>query len=333
MAEFSTNNNSTRMVSTSTPFEQALTPDQLQRVVSDLYSQVQQHSTLFQELQQLKEKIFSLENDNKALTDENALLRHQLLESQQKSTSNPERGEKQSATALNTTNSNGSSSSQSLTPKMDYSAAASKFLPAQKPARISLKRRVAAARLFKTPESRGPQGFQYVYIGRSRKILRSEVRSRLRRAGVDTGRILDICFPASGVLGLLLHVQYVPEFTEIMKKVGADIVDNFEPTDPKNLADPKFLNDSEEQRANQMLHIVHERALDTLQHLSPLQVGPVARTFVEYGWIDSSDAEACVLDAKKRLSKADPKKAEFLFRFTSGQAASDEEAVESDMEL
>lgn len=65
----------------------------------------------------------------------------------------------------------------------------------------SHKKRVAAARAFQSPASKGPQVFQYVYIGRSRKIIRSEVPS-----GIDTGRILDICFPASGVLGLLMHL-------------------------------------------------------------------------------------------------------------------------------
>ena len=43
------------------------------------------------------------------------------------------------------------------------------------------KRKLAAGRLFQTSATKGPQGYQYVYIGRSKKVLRSEIRSTLKR--------------------------------------------------------------------------------------------------------------------------------------------------------
>ncbi|KAI8636501.1 hypothetical protein BD408DRAFT_407114 [Parasitella parasitica] len=74
------------------------------------------------------------------------------------------------------------------------------------------KKRLAAGRTFRTTAAKGPQGYEYVYIGRSPKIQRSEIRSTFRSVGVDLGRILDICFPASEVIGVLMHVQYVTDF-------------------------------------------------------------------------------------------------------------------------
>ncbi|KAL9559940.1 hypothetical protein MBANPS3_000159 [Mucor bainieri] len=51
------------------------------------------------------------------------------------------------------------------------------------------KKQLAAGRVFTTAESKGKQGYQYVYIGRSRKILRSEVRKHLDNSGIDLGRV------------------------------------------------------------------------------------------------------------------------------------------------
>ncbi|KAK4513039.1 histone deacetylase and transcriptional regulator, partial [Mucor velutinosus] len=99
-----------------------------------------------------------------------------------------------------------------------YASAARKGAQHRDPARTT-KRRLAAGR-------------------RSGKILRSEVRYQLRRAGIDTGRVLDICFPATGVIGILLHIQYVEEFLACMRKCEADHIENFQPLDPNNIADP-----------------------------------------------------------------------------------------------
>ncbi|KAI9324106.1 hypothetical protein BD770DRAFT_297690, partial [Pilaira anomala] len=166
----------------------------------------------------------------------------------------------------------------------------------------SHKKRVSAARAFQSLEFKGEQGFAYVYLGRSRKITRSEVRSRLRRSGVDTGRILDVSFPVSGVLGVLMHVQYVKEFTATMKKVSAQVFDTFDPLDPKNLADPKYASLSEDGRAQQMHSLVYDRALDTLSFLRPLLVGPVARSFLQLGWIDEDDVTGAISAARSRLA-------------------------------
>jgi hypothetical protein len=54
--------------------------------------------------------------------------------------------------------------------------------------------------------------------------------------GVDTARILDIIYPARDVLGLLVHVQYLPLITETLKKQKITPLTNFDPVDSKHIA-------------------------------------------------------------------------------------------------
>ncbi|GAA5817911.1 hypothetical protein MFLAVUS_011490 [Mucor flavus] len=50
----------------------------------------------------------------------------------------------------------------------------------------------------------------------------------LIQCGIDNSRILDINFPAHGVIGVLLHVQYADTFTGIIKKIGAELISEFD---------------------------------------------------------------------------------------------------------
>ena len=275
----------------------------LQTLVLQLQQQVQQHDGLFKHIESLQEKIFSLEEKNKKLISENERLLN-LVNSQ---VANPVRS------VSDDTNGTSASSWAAAAVKPALSSPVSAAAPAKKARAPSTKKRAAAARAFMSPGAKGPQGFKYVYLGRSRKINRSEVRSRLRRIGVDTGRVLDISFPASGVLGVLMHVQYVEQFTAVMQKAGAELISDFDPLDPVHLADPKFASLSADQRADQLHELVHSRALDTLSFLRPLVVGSVARSFLEWGWIDESDLHAAVSEASARHQAANPNSKSFAF--------------------
>lgn len=178
----------------------------------------------------------------------------------------------------------------------------------------SKKKRVAALRPFQRPSPDAvSKDFQYVYIGRSRKIARTEVRTRFRRAGVDTGRVLDINFPASGVIGVLIHQDYIPKFTELMNEAECEFITDFDPCDPVNLADPKFASLTDSAREQSMFDIVHNRAIDTLLFLRPHLVEPVARSFLKMGWIADCDLEDIIKAVATRLRRTDPKKADFIF--------------------
>ncbi|KAI8367574.1 uncharacterized protein BYT42DRAFT_483529, partial [Radiomyces spectabilis] len=131
----------------------------------------------------------------------------------------------------------------------------------------------------------GPQGFEYLYLTRARRMDRPEIRRSLRRLGLDSARILDVSFPARAVVGLLMHVQYIPVAKEILAKHKVVPIASFDPQDPAHLGDPKYadLSDTEKVALITNLHRTHcER---TLRFLRPTVALPLTRAFFEAGWI------------------------------------------------
>ncbi|OAD65301.1 hypothetical protein PHYBLDRAFT_176220 [Phycomyces blakesleeanus NRRL 1555(-)] len=145
----------------------------------------------------------------------------------------------------------------------------------------------ASARMFAIPT--GPKGYQYVYILRSHCLTHREVRNSLKALGVDTGRILDINFPAKNVVGILVHNQYAEKFQATLTTVAIEILDTFDPLDPKNIADPKYksLFDSELEEVAAELHSDH--CLKALKYLRPHIAVPVSYFFCYQGWISKED--------------------------------------------
>ncbi|KAI9363593.1 hypothetical protein BD770DRAFT_407172 [Pilaira anomala] len=296
---------------------------QMQYMLLGLHRQVQEYSSVFSEMMALKDKLHSMEQQNISLQSENEILKKkprpaQLLNYNSDDGIRP----LPAKIGLKTSNGHNSPNNGPTTPKLgekdlsifgstwaDKTAAST---PKRSAAPTSHKKRVSAARAFQSLEFKGEQGFAYVYLGRSRKITRSEVRSRLRRSGVDTGRILDVSFPASGVLGVLMHVQYVKEFTATMKKVSAQVFDTFDP-----ILSILRIWPIPNGRAQQMHSLVYDRAIDSLSFLRPLLVGPVARSFLQLGWIDEDDLTRAISAARSRLAKVDPRKAAFHFKLGS----------------
>lgn len=171
--------------------------------------------------------------------------------------------------------------------------ARAKRTPAKKV--LSSTKLATVARPFVTSQD-GPTGFKYVYIGRSRKITRADTRSRFKLVGIDNSRILDINFPAHGVIGVLVHLQYVEKFASVMKKIGADLINDFDPLDPANLADPLYNSYTTEAREDTAFNLQHNRCINALTHLrntKPYQVKPVGYSFVELGFISVEDVLAC----------------------------------------
>lgn len=177
-----------------------------------------------------------------------------------------------------------------------------KKMPVKKPTSETISQ---AARPFLSVDPNTPQGFKYIYLGRSRKITRAETRKRFKTVGINTSRILDITFPATGVIGVLVHVLYAPVFIDIMSKVGAGMLNDFDPLDPKHLADPRYNSLSVLERAQVAFDINANRCIHALLFLhntKPHQVRPVGHSLVELGYI--SDEE---LDAINTVPKQDPK--------------------------
>ncbi|KAG2192065.1 hypothetical protein INT47_006508 [Mucor saturninus] len=164
--------------------------------------------------------------------------------------------------------------------------------PKPKAKKLSAEALAKAARPFMERDPNEPQGFQYVYIGRSRKITRPETRKRFKLVGIDTSRVLDITFPAFGVLGVLVHVSYAPTFIKIMTSVKAGIIKDFDPSDEKHLANPIYKSYSAAARADIAMQLNNNRCKQALLYLHntrPTQVKPVGYSMIDMGYLSEEE--------------------------------------------
>ncbi|GAB5589158.1 hypothetical protein Unana1_04058 [Umbelopsis nana] len=145
----------------------------------------------------------------------------------------------------------------------------------------------AAARVFQTPS--GPQGFEFLYLPRTRRMDRSDVRRRLRRLAIDTSRVMDIIFPSRTVVGLLVYSQYKPTVTSLLQEVKVELVPDFDPVDPKHIADPKHETLSNSERSRLAIQLHRDRLLRGLNFMRPHVAPAVAHAYVLAGWIDEGD--------------------------------------------
>jgi hypothetical protein len=258
---------------------------ELKNTVSELQNKVQEHSHILQ-------RIATLEQQNEALQAENEALRAKL------SLSGNTLGAHQSG--------GGTKVSVSSVPKptaASWSTVAAKAPKASKgpktPKQATQKHCDAIARGFNLVT--GPQGYAHVYINRSRRFTRTEVRKNLRLLGVESSRIIDVTFPARDIIGLLVHVQYKPELLQLLaaRKIAVD--EKFEPLSPKVLADPKYKDKTDAER--EQLAFVHnrDRCLRSLAYLAKSNrkiFAPVCRAFLDLGWIAEEDIQEEEVEAQ-----------------------------------
>ena len=294
-------------------------------------AQVQEHSTMLPEIKRLQEHITNLESRNAELELENRRLR-ELLGSRQnehttdtplastkvsKSTSEHFIG-KQSEKSL-------TSVSNAAMPVAELGTEASAWaMVARKAARkkpVPKRRTVESAARGFQPIT-GPVGFGYVYIPRSRRMSRRDVRSRLSVLGVDPYRVLDITFPARSVVGLLVHEQYKDILLAQLGKAKIQVYQDFNPCDPAHLADPTYKNKSDAERLSIAMDIHRNRCCRGLARLRhPIAVA-VGRTFLDEGFITDEDLQ----DALSRCpgTPLSPKKA-FMAPYGSQGSSEDQE--------
>ncbi|KAI9309944.1 hypothetical protein BX666DRAFT_2100209 [Dichotomocladium elegans] len=158
------------------------------------------------------------------------------------------------------------------------------------PQQATPKRREAIVRGFN--ETSGPVGYTTVYINRSRRFTKSEVRRNLRFLGIDPRRVIDISFPARNVIGLLIHLGFQAEFETLLASAKVATIQGFDPLHPDHVADPKYSALSLEERANVAGRLHHQRCLRSLQYLAQHRLtlfAPVAREFMHLGWVVEED--------------------------------------------
>ncbi|KAI8874737.1 hypothetical protein K501DRAFT_151246, partial [Backusella circina FSU 941] len=89
--------------------------------------------------------------------------------------------------------------------------------------------RRAAARVFAEPT--GESGFTTVYLPCRRRMRISELRGNLRKLKIANHRVLDVSYPASNVVALLVHNEYAKELMERFDQAGVKLIEAFDPLD------------------------------------------------------------------------------------------------------
>ncbi|KAI8983139.1 hypothetical protein BDB01DRAFT_850960 [Pilobolus umbonatus] len=158
------------------------------------------------------------------------------------------------------------------------------------PKRRTVASKKAIARTFIPISS--THGFQFVYLHSRGKEPISAMRSKLRKLGAHSGRILDIHYPDNNVVGLLIHNDYVTDLTNIFIKFGITPLTDFNPLSHSTIRDPKLGTLSEAERADKATDIHQNRLTHIIQRVTtlPRQLA-LARAFHTNKWITDSQYE------------------------------------------
>ncbi|CEP10130.1 hypothetical protein, partial, partial [Parasitella parasitica] len=145
-------------------------------------------------------------------------------------------------------------------------------------------------RLF-TPVSNN-QGFQYIYLPiRSRKPFK-EICAQLRNgAGLNSGSIIDIYYPTSKIVALLVHNDFAQVAMERLRNENLHPIKDFDPLDHRNLTDPQFKDSPVEIRSQEMKAIYDRQIQRTIDFLRPPVKLAVARDFQRKGLISDTYLE------------------------------------------
>lgn len=285
----------------------------MQNKMEALQQQTTTHESQLQHFVALEEKIKSLENTNQALRKENAELRQQIFHTQKNLNAlkpawgKPIRNNQNAPKPVNADKILNDSSVNTTQPTEPVTSEWTEVVKKPKKIKkVTPKHKEAISRGFNLIT--GPQGYEYVYINRSRRFTRSQVRDNLRLLGAETSRILDVAFPASNVIGLLIHVQYKDTLAAILAKAKVSLIVDFDPTAAEHIADPAHAHKSVDARQVIAMSAHSDRclrALDYLKKNKPATVVPVASVFLAAGWVDDESVSPYVVAVKGHYTHAD----------------------------
>ncbi|KAG2221452.1 hypothetical protein INT45_004993 [Circinella minor] len=243
-------------------------PQQMNYILQELQSQrtqLQLHTTQFEELNKLREELTIAHDRIIELEKVNRQLKQQLKDqqSQDQKSLNEDFLPLQGTTTQPTQNTTTSRWAHPLPTQQQKPS----ISPAQKQRRIE-----AAARLFQRPSA--IYGFQYLYF--------------FSKARMPIG----------------LHNDFTTSILESLNKVGINPID-FEPLDPKYVYDPKYQEDSQEIRANIAHELQCERAKRAINYIhAPIKYA-VARDFQDKGWLSIEDLKAILATKWKHPDEHD----------------------------
>ncbi|KAI8327360.1 Endonuclease/exonuclease/phosphatase, partial [Blakeslea trispora] len=106
---------------------------------------------------------------------------------------------------------------------------------------------------------RESDGFSFVYLPQKGKKPAHLLRRSLSGLGIPNSRVLDLSFPARGVIALLVHNEYYQSLLDTLDVHGVSPLKDFDPSAGSNLKDPKYDSLSPSERDSQAIEIHHHR--------------------------------------------------------------------------
>ncbi|KAG1026495.1 hypothetical protein G6F25_012673 [Rhizopus arrhizus] len=193
-------------------------------------------------------------------------------------------------------------------------------------------KRIATARAFTIPSTE-INGYDTVYIPRSRRLSRTEIQRRFHLLGIDINRIIDISLPARTVIGLLVHQTFKSELVATLQDCHIQIIPDFSPSAPEHIADPKYSTYSVEERYRLGKAFHQDRCIRTLRFIRPHLTPSVARYFIAQQWINETLATDIIKHRvpqplKKRKTEDSSSIIDVLSRFRPTHANQDSDDME-----
>jgi hypothetical protein len=106
---------------------------------------------------------------------------------------------------------------------------------------------------------------------------RKSIPNLFQNLSIDPVRILDIPFPARSVISILIHAAYHTEFLAALTGAKVRPPENFNPLDPKHIADPQFADMATNDRTRLAAAIHQDRCVRTRYFLRPYLAPSVSK--------------------------------------------------------
>jgi hypothetical protein len=173
--------------------------------------------------------------------------------------------------------------------KLTFSQVAAIKVPAKKgKKKISLqsvKRYFESPRALPTPGSPEEPQYEYVYVPSKYRERISKFRAKLRRINIDSGRVLDVHYPARGVAAFLIHRGYSQEVHDILKKEQIMVVTDFDQFAATNVDNPTYASLDNQARVEKARELQQARLARGLKYIRSHVRGSIAHDFVLQGFL------------------------------------------------
>ncbi|CAO3700865.1 unnamed protein product [Rhizopus stolonifer] len=170
-------------------------------------------------------------------------------------------------------------------PQTSFAAAAArgKSAPAPK-ATKSLRRRKPTARQMQAIHRTfqpvaDSHDYKYLYLPSRYHEPISSLRAKLQKLKINNARVLDVHYPDSQVVALLLHSDYIADVTTAFAAAKIEPLADFDPLDPALLRDPKLATLTATERVAKCTEVHQARFVRALKHIRETVRPAVGRSF------------------------------------------------------